>query len=112
MRLQEFPGTSDPALASGITKNLTYHRNLLHDNNEHLTNIYRVKTRRRRAKCGLIPSFQGSGRNSFKASSYPLFSASSEPPKRGKAGVRQSFGRGIWATDRRKLMTQNPKPET
>jgi len=104
MRLQEFPGTSDPALASGIAKNLTYHRNLLHDNNEHLTNIYRVKARRRRAKCGLIPS--------FKASSYPLFSASSEPPKGGKAGVRQSFGRGIWATDRRKLMTQNPKPET
>jgi hypothetical protein len=57
MRLQEFPGTSDPALASGIAKNLTYHRNLLHDNNEHLTNIYRVKARRRRAKCGLIPSF-------------------------------------------------------
>jgi hypothetical protein len=57
MRLQEFPGTSDPAFASGIAKNLMYHRNPPNNDNERLTNIYRVKSRRRRAKCGLIPSF-------------------------------------------------------
>jgi len=42
MRLQEFPGTSDPAFASGIIKNLIFH-NPHNNNNEHLTNIHRVK---------------------------------------------------------------------
>ncbi|MBP7530098.1 MAG: hypothetical protein KA801_19415, partial [Syntrophorhabdaceae bacterium] len=55
MRLQEFPGTSDLAFASGIIKTLTFRSNLS-PNDDHHPRTSIVKTRRRRAKCGLIPA--------------------------------------------------------
>jgi len=64
MRHQEFPGTFDPAYASGIIKNLIFRIYLAQNDTNHLPTPM-ISTRRRRAKCGLIPSFSGSGRNSF-----------------------------------------------
>jgi len=64
-------------------------RSNLPHNDDHHPQTSIVNPRRRRAKCGLIPSFQGSGRNSFKASSISLFYASSKP--KGQSGRETVF---------------------
>ena len=59
-------------------------------------------------KCGLIRVFSGSGRNSFKASSHPLFIDSSGAPK-GWNG-RETIFRFSWIGGGGMVMKEYRKP--
>jgi len=68
-------------------------------NDDHHPQTSIVNSRRRRAKCGLIPAVWDL--DAILLRLPPILSLM--PPVRSasdKTGVRQSFGRGIWATGR------------